>query len=164
MDGVLVDSMPYHYISWYETLRPLGVQASAFDIYEREGEVWHKTLKDLLKRAGIKPNRKLLMETVRKKYKLFRRYFKRHIFKGADEFIFCLKKKGYRLGLVTGTPLPEVKKILPKKMFFAFDAVVTGDIVRKGKPHPEPYMKASAFLGVRPQDCAVIENAQLGIR
>ena len=31
-----------------------------------------------------------------------------------------------------------------------FDAVVTGDDVRDGKPHPEPYLRAAAELGVDP--------------
>ena len=35
MDGVIVDSMPYHYIAWYEALRPWGIRVTAFDVYEK---------------------------------------------------------------------------------------------------------------------------------
>jgi beta-phosphoglucomutase len=32
-----------------------------------------------------------------------------------------------------------------------------------GKPHPEPYLKAAKALGVKPSECAVIENAPYGV-
>ena len=35
MDGVIVDSMPYHFISWFETLKKYNVTVSPFDIYEK---------------------------------------------------------------------------------------------------------------------------------
>jgi HAD superfamily hydrolase (TIGR01509 family) len=43
-----------------------------------------------------------------------------------------------------------------------FAAVVTGDRVRHGKPHPEPYLTAAALLGVRPGDCLAIEDSPTG--
>lgn len=164
MDGVIVDSMPYHYIAWYEALRPYGIRATAYDAYSREGERWQKTLSDLFRRDGILANDKIFNKIFKEREKIFKKYFRRHIFQGAFEFISCLREKGYLLGLVTGTPLPEVKKILPKKVLSMFGAVVTGDSVKKGKPHPEPYLKAAKMLNVRPEKCAVIENAPLGIR
>ena len=48
MDGVIVDSMPYHFIAWYEALRPWGVRVSCFEVYAQEGERWETTLKGLL--------------------------------------------------------------------------------------------------------------------
>jgi beta-phosphoglucomutase-like phosphatase (HAD superfamily) len=45
-----------------------------------------------------------------------------------------------------------------------FDAVMTGDQVRRGKPHPEPYRRAMRMLGIRPRHAVVIENAPNGIR
>lgn len=163
MDGVIVDSMPYHFIAWYEALRPFGVRVSCFEIYAKEGERWDKSLKDLLRRAHRKPSKALLQQIFRRRQKIFRTYFKRFIFKGAIEFVRCLKSKGYRLGLVSGTPLAEIKKILPKNLFALFEVVVSGDQVKKGKPHPEPYLKAASLLGLRPRECLVIENAPFGI-
>jgi len=51
---------------------------------------------------------------------------------------------------VAGLPVPE-------KM------VTSTDIVH-GKPHPEPYLKGAALLGIAPQDCIVFEDAPAGIR
>lgn len=46
---------------------------------------------------------------------------------------------------------------VPEKM------VTSTDIVN-GKPHPEPYVKGAALLGISPQDCVVFEDAPAGIR
>ncbi len=163
MDGVIIDSMPYHFLAWYEALRAYGVRVSCFDVYTKEGENWEKTLKDLLVRAGIRPKKSLLKEIFLKRQKIFKSYFKRFIFKGADDFLVCLKDKGYILGLVTGSPLQEVHKILPLKILSLFDSVVAGNQVKRGKPHPEPYIKCAKSLGLRPAQCVVIENAPFGI-
>ncbi|MDD3344960.1 MAG: HAD family phosphatase [Candidatus Omnitrophica bacterium] len=163
MDGVIVDSMPYHFIAWYEALRPWGVRVSCFEVYAQEGERWETTLKGLLAREKIKPSHRLLKEIFSLRQKIFKRYFKRHIFCGAYELLEELKKRGFLLGLVTGSPLNEIKRILPARMRRLFASVVAGNQVKNGKPHPEPYLTAARLLGVRPQNCLVVENAPFGI-
>jgi len=49
-----------------------------------------------------------------------------------------------------GLPVPEV--------------LVTSDDVTNGKPHPEPYLRGAAGLGLRPAECLVIEDAPAGIQ
>lgn len=44
------------------------------------------------------------------------------------------------------------------------DVFVTADDVSNGKPHPEPYLRAAAGLGVDPAGCVVIEDTPAGIR
>ncbi|MDD2679408.1 MAG: HAD family phosphatase [Candidatus Omnitrophica bacterium] len=163
MDGVIIDSMPYHFLAWYEALRPYGVRVSCFEVYSKEGEKWEKTLKDLLARSGIKPEPRLLAEIFASRQKIFKKLFRRFIFHGAKEFILCLHRQGYALGLVTGSPLVEVNKILPHKISSLFKAIVAGDQVKKGKPDPGPYLKAARLLNSRPSQCVVVENAPLGI-
>jgi beta-phosphoglucomutase-like phosphatase (HAD superfamily) len=43
-----------------------------------------------------------------------------------------------------------------------FEVIVTGDTVDRGKPHPEPYLKAAAILGVDPADTVAIEDSNTG--
>ena len=163
MDGVIVDSMPYHFLAWYEALRPYGISVKCFDVYVREGERWEKSLADFLKGSGISPSRKLFKKVFMARRRLFRNRFKRFVFKGAGEFLMCLKKKGYLLGLVTATTRAGVREILPQKIEKLFDHIVTGDHVKKGKPYPEPYLKCAGALKVKPGRCVVIENAPYGI-
>jgi len=163
MDGVIVDSMPYHFISWYEALRPEGVRVSCFDVYAKEGERWEKTIRDFLRRESIRPTAGAFKRIYLRKQKYFHRYFKPRIFKGMDDFINCLKKSGYKLALVTGTPARDIKSILPVKIVDKFNIIVSGDSVKKGKPHPEPYLTAAKLLDLAPEKCVVIENAPYGI-
>jgi HAD superfamily hydrolase (TIGR01509 family) len=46
----------------------------------------------------------------------------------------------------------------------AFEAVVTGDTVLNGKPHPESYLTAAAELGVPIERCLAIEDSPSGTR
>jgi mannitol-1-/sugar-/sorbitol-6-phosphatase len=46
---------------------------------------------------------------------------------------------------------------LPHKM-------ITSDDIQRGKPDPEPYIKAAQLLGFTPADCVVVEDAPAGIR
>ncbi len=163
MDGVIIDSMPYHFIAWYEALRPYGVRVSCFDVYSKEGERWDKTLKSLFEKSGKAPSKKIFREIFKYRQKIFKQYFKRFVFQGVKGIIRCLKSRGYLIGLVTGTPIRDVKKILPKNILILFDEIVAGDQVKLGKPHPEPYWKASKLLKVKPSECLVVENAPFGI-
>ena len=45
-----------------------------------------------------------------------------------------------------------------------FAAVITGDEVAHGKPHPEPYLAAVRTLGVDPARCVAIEDSPTGVR
>lgn len=40
--------------------------------------------------------------------------------------------------------------------------IVSADDVEQGKPHPEPYRRGAAILGLAPQDCLVIEDSASG--
>ena len=41
--------------------------------------------------------------------------------------------------------------------------LVSVDDVKRGKPHPEPYLLAAARLGIHPERCLVIEDAKAGL-
>ena len=45
-----------------------------------------------------------------------------------------------------------------------FDAIVTGDMVARTKPDPEPYARAASMLGVAPDACLALEDSASGVR
>ena len=53
---------------------------------------------------------------------------------------------------------------MPKDLLCIFSATITGDEVKKGKPNPEPFLKAIELLKIPVKDIAVIENAPCGIQ
>jgi sugar-phosphatase len=42
-------------------------------------------------------------------------------------------------------------------------AMITGNDVINGKPHPEPWLKGASLLGFAPEDCIVFEDTAAGI-
>lgn len=164
MDGVIVDSMPYHFLAWYEALREFDCSVTSFDVYAHEGEPWKTTLPKFLDKNHKTYDNKLVRKIFDYRQKIFKRIFKRYIFHGAEQVLTTLHSRGMRLALVSGTPTRDIKRILPKHLYKLFEVIVGGDEVKHGKPHPEPYLTAAKKLGVKPKNCVVVENAPLGIR
>jgi HAD superfamily hydrolase (TIGR01509 family) len=83
---------------------------------------------------------------------------------GARELLSELRAAGVRCGLVTMSYERFVVPILDELPEDTFEVVVTGDRVSPGKPHPEPYLKAAAALGVDPAQTLAIEDSNTGAR
>jgi sugar-phosphatase len=41
--------------------------------------------------------------------------------------------------------------------------IISGDMVERGKPDPEPYRRGAELLGFRPEECVVVEDAPSGV-
>lgn len=84
---------------------------------------------------------------------------------GSIEFLWLLKEKGVKTGLVTSSDDMKVKRAFAAlKLEGAFDTVVTADRIAKGKPDPSCYLLAAKDLGVFPSDCLVFEDSFVGIK
>jgi HAD superfamily hydrolase (TIGR01509 family) len=83
---------------------------------------------------------------------------------GAVELLASLREQGVPCALVTMSYRRFVAPILAALPEGTFAQVVTGDGVLRGKPHPEPYLKAARGLGVDPGDCLAIEDSNTGAR
>ncbi len=83
---------------------------------------------------------------------------------GATEQLATLVAAGVPCALVTMSYRRFVAPILAALPPDTFSAIVTGDSVSRGKPHPEPYLKAAALLGVEPADCLAVEDSNTGAR
>jgi HAD superfamily hydrolase (TIGR01509 family) len=83
---------------------------------------------------------------------------------GAQELLLDLRARGVRCALVTMSYRRFVTPVLAALPDDTFEVVVTGDAVGQGKPHPEPYLKAAARLGVDPAETIAIEDSNTGSR
>nr|WP_281363323.1 HAD family phosphatase [Nocardioides perillae] len=81
---------------------------------------------------------------------------------GARELLAATAAAGVPRALVTMSWRRFVDPVLAALPEGSFDAVVTGDQVDDGKPHPEPYLLAARALGVDPADCVAIEDSGTG--
>lgn len=73
-----------------------------------------------------------------------------------------LRTKGLKLAI--GSSSKNTKYILKQiGLENFFDAISDGTNIVKSKPDPEVFLKAAEFIGERPEDCLVIEDAEAGI-
>ena len=81
---------------------------------------------------------------------------------GSRELLTSLGDAGVPCALVTMSYARFVKPILEGLPPGTFSAVVTGDAVARGKPHPEPYLTAARDLDVLASECLAIEDSDTG--
>jgi HAD superfamily hydrolase (TIGR01509 family) len=82
---------------------------------------------------------------------------------GARELLRLLKDNNVKTALVTGSMHRMAQKVAEQIGFEAFDVILGGDDVVKGKPHPESYLTAASMLGVDPTHCVAFEDSLTGI-
>jgi HAD superfamily hydrolase (TIGR01509 family) len=85
---------------------------------------------------------------------------------GAERLLQTISDLKYRIGLVSSEHSDEITTILKNNQIDKFFAViVSGSLVKKHKPDPEPYIKALELLdlGQAPDHAIVFEDTQAGI-
>lgn len=78
---------------------------------------------------------------------------------GAPDLIRELSERGTPQALVTMSYRSIAAQVA---VHLPLDVVVTGDEVARGKPHPEPYLRAAELLGVDAADCLAVEDSATG--
>ena len=81
---------------------------------------------------------------------------------GVESLVSELKAMNIPMGIVTARHLDQLCLSVPQSFLIHFNALITGDMVTRGKPDPEPFLKGTQSLGPIPQECIAVENAPLG--
>ena len=83
---------------------------------------------------------------------------------GLDELLAYLHEQQYRIAVATATDRERTDSYLKQvQVYDFFDTFVCGDMVTTGKPDPEIYLKSSAALGLKPEQCLALEDSPNGI-
>ena len=162
MDGVLIDSMPYHADAWIAVFARMGIKVQRDDIYKIEGSNHIGVIKIVFEKAGRIPEPEDFHKLAEEKKEIFSKINKATVFEGIYELIDILKNK-YTLAVVSGSDKAVVKELIGRFFPDMFSVMVTGSDVKEGKPSPVSYLKAVEMLKVRKDECVVIENAPLGV-
>lgn len=81
---------------------------------------------------------------------------------GARELLDALAAAAVPMALVTNTPRALAERALNTIGRHYFAAVVCGDEVARGKPAPDPYLRAAELLGLDPRECLAVEDSPTG--
>ena len=161
MDGVILDSMPYHVMAWQEALSEHGFSVSAELLYLHEGAIEPDTAAAIFQDNERFIDADIFQEILERQMEIFATRYQPMI-KPFPDVPLILKRlcdDGWQLALVTSSHVEILKKVLPSEIKGYMDHIVTGDQVSRRKPFPA----ALSALGQGPEACLVVENAPAGI-
>ncbi|MGN1398920.1 MAG: HAD family hydrolase [Erysipelotrichaceae bacterium] len=85
--------------------------------------------------------------------------------KGAMEIINWLNEIHFPIALATSAPMEKIKYTFNGNGYeVPFKNIVTGDMVRYSKPHPQIFLLAGEKMNVPIENCLVIEDSYNGIK
>lgn len=84
---------------------------------------------------------------------------------GAPDILSKLRRRGMKLALCTSNAREVVAEYLSLSgLTDAFDRIITGEMIREGKPAPDIYLMGAEKLGVAPAECVGVEDSVNGVR
>jgi HAD superfamily hydrolase (TIGR01509 family) len=163
-DGTLADSMPIHLQAWNHGLEsadaPLRIdgndlmKVAGMDVYQTV-EHWNDIHKmEIQAKTTVEEKTRYFLEN-RAKVKALQ---------PVVDFARECYKSGATLSVASGGTREDVEfTIACIGIRDLFTAVVTADDVQRSKPFPDLFLLAAKQMGIKPEDCLVIEDSPLGI-
>lgn len=163
MDGVILDSEPLHFAAFKKTLQDHGKNLS--------DEEYKQFFAGRTDEYGFKRYFDFINETVNlsmiisEKSQNYLQLASGHLttYPGVVKLIQDLARK-MPLALVTESLSIEAKTTTDALgITDCFQAVICAEDIKRSKPDPEGYLKASEVLGIKNKDCVVVEDTPSGV-
>jgi beta-phosphoglucomutase len=164
MDGVLVLSAPAHWTAWVDAAARHGVQLTREQFLSFNG----LTNPDICARLwGDRATPAFVADLATQKERAFREAIAADVplAPGCRELLAQLRTRDVPIAVGTSAPRENVDLVLDGggiRPFFG--AVVHADLVQRGKPAPDIFLRAAELLGLPPERCIVVEDAPMGVR
>ncbi len=173
MDGVIIDSEPV-YDEWLK----LFLEESHVEVSDEERKSLHglsfNELQEIFKnwwhRSGYT---NITAEAIGEKFlavvKVLEEYSPISYGELKDpnikELMRDLKYDDFKIAIASSSPSSHVEKAMDEIGLREYvDLYVSGDMLERGKPDPEIYLHTMEALGVKPDECIVVEDSEYGIR
>lgn len=164
MDGLLLDTEGLYKRSWTEVAKEMGFDLTdtlylkliGITVADAE-EVLHQSFGSGFDKAAFHT-------TAAARYERLHETEGFTMKPGVRELLAWAKENNIPCALGTSTVALEAKIRLEKHQIDQyFQAIVGGDMVERGKPHPDTFQKAQEALGVAAADCLILEDAHSGL-
>lgn len=164
MDGTLLDTEKLFRLSWIEESRERGLS---------DGESFYELVAGS---PAIRLRQKFIEtygeeidydEFISSRKARFMSYIEHEIplKPHCREILAYLKEQGVKIALATSTNIEIVRRNLEKTGIVAyFDAIVTGDDVKNGKPAPDIFLLAAEKIGAVKDETVIVEDTYNGLR
>jgi beta-phosphoglucomutase family hydrolase len=164
MDGVLVDTTPFHYQSWQKILNGIRNDFSWEEFASSFGMRNDLIIPKVFRKECTKEE---IISIDAQKEAAFRKLAKGKLkpLEGLIDLLNLLKEDGFTMAVASsGTPENVAMVIKECNLMSFFSAFTNGSEVLHSKPDPEIFLLASKKLGVSPSQCVVVEDAPAGIQ
>ncbi|EKD51226.1 MAG: glycoprotease family protein/hydrolase, beta-phosphoglucomutase family [uncultured bacterium] len=164
MDGVLVDSGPWHLKAWQVFANKYGLTFDEAHYFSTFGMRNDEIIPKLFPKQF---NPKDFYALNEEKEAFYRDLIRGKIVPpaGLMAFVADLRQQGIRMAVGSSGTRPNVLLVLEAlRLTDLISAYVCGDDVKRGKPAPDVFLLAAQKMGVAPQFCVVIEDAVMGIK
>jgi beta-phosphoglucomutase len=164
LDGTLVDSGDYHWLSWRDTFAderiPLTYEQFLASFGQRNDTILRAWLGD--DTPGERIER--IADAKEAAYRRLAAEGGLTALPGAAEWVRRLHADGWRQAIASSAPRLNVDVMLRAlDLDRWFDAIVSAEDVTVGKPDPQVFLTAAARLGVPSSRCVVVEDAAAGV-
>lgn len=166
MDGVLLDSEPYHYFIEGEIYKRLGINIPE-EIRVNFVGMGNKEMWTFIKnKYGLKQSiEELTQNNDRERFDYMSTLTGLLPNPGVAGLLDELKKNNIKIALASSSP-KNVINILVDQISLTkyFDIMVSGDEFKNGKPEPDIFIQSAKLLRENATDCIVIEDSTNGIK
>ena len=161
LDGTVADSMPLHFVAWSQAVAEAGGQFPEPLFYQMGGIPLHRTVELLNERfdTAMDPD-----AVVHRKENLSLDMLPD--LKPVASVLAHIQAQSGNIpfAIVSGSPRASIHATLARLgLAHHFPVIVGAEDYERGKPNPEPFLKAAMLLHVEPKDCLVFEDADAGI-
>lgn len=166
-DGVLVDTMPIHFITWKKLATYLGFDLDPSTIDKMRGASRDKSLAIVLEQGDIdaSPRQKQFYAHMKNTWYHYeiKEMTRRHLMPGALELLEQLKEKNIPVAMASSSK-NAVRIIKHLSLEHYFQSMLDANDIQLTKPDPAVYQASAKNLGMPPESCLAIEDSPLGIK
>jgi len=163
LDGTLVDSEQYHWLTWRDTMAVEGVPLTHPQFLLTFGLRNDAIIPQWI--PGATSDR--IEQIASAKEQLYRRLVREGglaPLPGVEQWTQRLAAEGWRQAIASSAPRENVDAVLAVTgLGSVFQAIVSAEDVTLGKPDPQVFLTAAARLGSAPAQCIVVEDAPAGV-
>ncbi|RPI84775.1 MAG: beta-phosphoglucomutase [Chloroflexi bacterium] len=164
LDGVLTDTVEYHYISWKEAVEPYGIPFVREDNESLLGLTRRQSLEVILGDRKLDEKTKLrILAVINENFlKSVRNMSPQDVLPGVDRLLGELRLARTKIAVASAS---RNAKIVLEQLGLAssIDVIVDSSMVRKSKPAPDVFLNAAGALNENPKTCLVVEDSRAGV-
>lgn len=164
VDGTLVDSAEYHWLTWRDALAREQFELTRELFASSFGQRNDAVLRGLLGADLPATEVGRIAAAKEECYRAMVRERGLQPLPGVLNWLRRLKEAGWRQAVASSAPRANLEVILAATgVAEFFDAVVSAEEIEHGKPHPEIFLRAAQAVGAKPRRCVVVEDAPAGV-